>query len=94
MIVLAYNKLRTNNYKPLHSLQMNHPTSASAAIVCGTLLGFGLTLILQNVINIHVSKNCDTTLNQVITVSGVTGKVKYCISTKLLHGPSDLNLNQ
>jgi hypothetical protein len=73
---------------------MNHPSPAIAAIACGTILGFGITLVLQDLINIHVSKSCNTTLNRIVTVRGVTGDAKYCISTKLLHGPSDLNLNQ
>jgi len=65
-----------------------------AAIASGTLLGFGATMVLQDLINAHVSKSCNTTLNQIVTVRGVTGDAKYCISTKLLHGPSNLNLNQ
>jgi hypothetical protein len=65
-----------------------------AAIASGTLLGFGATMILQDLINAHVSKSCNTTINRIVTVRGVTGDAKYCISTKLLHGPSNLNLNQ
>jgi len=65
-----------------------------AAIASGTLFGFGATMVLQDLINVHVSKSCNTTLNQIVTVRGVTGDAKYCISTKLLHGPSNLNLNQ
>jgi len=65
-----------------------------AAIASGTLLGFGATMVLQDLINVHISKSCNTTLNQIVTVRGVTGDAKYCISTKLLHGPSNLNLNQ
>jgi hypothetical protein len=72
----------------------HHPVQAVTAIGCGTLLGFGIVLVCQNLINIHVSKSCDTAINRVITISGVTGKSKYCVSTKLLQGPSDLNLNQ
>lgn len=61
---------------------------AYTAIFLGTCIGFVACIGLNKVLNEHVTKTCDTRLNQIVTLKTVVGDSYGCVSKTVLHGPS------
>jgi len=70
------------------------PYSGLFLVVSGFALAFVLFNGLQYVVNQNVNKYCNVLLNKIITVEHITGTSKFCISRKVLEGPTNLTLPQ
>lgn len=73
---------------------MNPFVPATASVVLGTALGIGLSLQIQNLINTHAKDNCKAPLYSVVSLHNLLGETNYCVSNKVIYGPSNLNLPQ
>ena len=70
------------------------PYSELSLIVSGFAIAFVLFNGLQYIVNQNVNKYCNILLNRIITVEHITGTSKFCVSRKVLEGPTNLTLPQ
>jgi hypothetical protein len=57
------------------------------AISLGTSIGLLACILLNNVLNNHVMRTCNTKLNRIVTLNTVIGDSYGCVSKMVLHGP-------
>ena len=70
------------------------PYSELSLIVSGFAIAFVLFNGMQYIVNQNVNKYRNVLLNRIITVEHITGTSKFCVSRKVLEGPTNLTLPQ
>lgn len=60
---------------------------AYTAVLLGTCIGMGASILANKLLNKHVINTCNTKLNEIVMIKTVVGDTYGCVSKMVLHGP-------